>query len=153
MMICKELRGAEDGDSVFFLLLLLITLNACSQNKGNKSESKQTVFSKKDDLGRIVEQWGNEKTFDNNINFRYFFNYDSHGRLVEEKQYYFDDNNKGCNIIDSIDFIRVEYIYDDKNTRVLEKKYFPIYDNNDKVTEHRLGYIYHFHSGFEEVIK
>lgn len=128
-------------------------MEACSQGAGDKSTNKETVFFKKDDQGRIVERWGNEKIPDNDINFRYFFHYDSLGRLTDEKQYHFDDDNASCTIIDSLDFILVEYVYNDQGEKLLEKKYFPTYDKSSgKVIGHKLGYIYHVDSGLEEVV-
>ena len=69
----------------FTLTCIVATMRACSQGSGDKSTDKETVFSRKDSQGRVVEQWGNEETWDKDRNFRYSFDYDSLGRLRDEK--------------------------------------------------------------------
>jgi hypothetical protein len=88
------------------------------------------------------------------MNFRYFFKYDSLGRLEAEAQYHFDDDNIACTIKDSLDFTLVKYIYNVEGQKAIEKKFFPTYDSlTGQATGHKLGYVYHYDSGLEEVIK
>lgn len=135
----------------FQVILLLTALSACSQAK-EKMNSSDTVFTKKDDQGRIIEKWGNEGTWDNDVNFRYQYEYDSDGLLIEEKQYHFDDSNVECVIKDSLDYIHVVYDYDEQKEPLLKKKFFQVYSSSGSVIGHKLGYIYYYKTGLEEVV-
>jgi hypothetical protein len=117
------------------------------------SQKKETVFSSLDAQGRIIEKWGNENSWDNDVNFRYFFEYDSLGRLQTEKLYHLEDSNDSFLIVDSLDFIRVEYEYDSENRKAFERRFFPIKDYlTDKVTGYKLGYVLNCKSGQEETV-
>ena len=56
----------------------------------------ETVFEKFDENGRLIEKWGNERTFDNDVNFRKKFFYDEDGKVIRSLYYTFQDSNPHC---------------------------------------------------------
>ena len=107
--------------------------------------SDSSVHVKKDTLGRIVEKWGNEKSWDDDGNFRYFYEYDDLGNLVKEKRFFLKDDNSDCIIIDSADYEEIFIYYQNKSEIKIkwkEEKYLPVSDENGKVISRELYYIY-----------
>lgn len=130
------------------VLFVFVILSNC-----NTKKLTTTVFQKTDEQGRLIEEWGNEMAADNDVNFRTFFSYDTLGRLAEERQYFLEDRNVSCKIVDTMRYTLVEYFYDETGRKLLMKKHFPTFDLQGRVTGHKLGYVYNYISGDEEVFQ
>jgi hypothetical protein len=139
--------------NILFILLFNILSASCSNNSYNKSQIETnamkidtTVFKKKDEIGNVIEKWGNEKRYDDNSNFRIFYTYNSQGLLSKEKAFFFDDHNVECLIVDSSDYEEILYTYELQNGKykmIKEEKYIPVYyDSTKKVIGRELYYIY-----------
>jgi hypothetical protein len=111
--------------------------------KADQNKKDSTVFVKKDSKGRVIEKWGNEKAIDNDLNFRFFYEYDEAGRLIAEKHYFFDSDNTRCVIKNTEDYDEIKYTYDkvDKMKLIKEEKYIPVHDSQGNVLKRRLYYI------------
>ena len=136
--------------TVLSLISIYGNLISCAQSANNDKSS--SVFIKKDSLGRTLEKWGNENTWDNDVNFRSLFKYNENGFLIEEMLYLFEDDNIECKIININDYIKMVYIYDEYNNLESEQKYYQVYGKNGEVIDHKLGYIYNYKTNFEKVI-
>ena len=80
--------------------ITLITLYAvigfsCNSDRasGIGTTKDTTVFFAYDSQGKVLEEWGNTKEWDNNVNFRTFYTYNADGTLKSERYYSFDDDN------------------------------------------------------------
>lgn len=99
-------------------------------------QQDSTVFMKTDSLGRVIEKWGNEYKRDNNANFRSFYFYDSLGNLIREKNYFLEDSNIVCKIIDTADYDEIIYTYgtiESQYKKIEETKYTSKTDSEGKI--------------------
>jgi hypothetical protein len=133
----------------FFTIFFLLSCKQPTNNiiPENRIAMKQdsTVFIKRDSLGRVIERWGNENKKDNNGNFRYFYFYDNAGNLVREKNYFFEDSNTACKIVDTADYDEVFYRYiieGNEYKKAEEIKYSPQFDSVGKIIGRMLFYRY-----------
>lgn len=111
----------------------------------SKYHNDSTVHEIKDANGRVIERWGNYNTDDYNSNFRHFFQYDTNGFLINERQYWLDDDNKNCVITDTAEYRDIYYYYkyaDEKYVLEVTKCYDCFYDSNSKFIGRKLYYIY-----------
>lgn len=69
-----------------------------------------------DDQGRLIELYGNWKKTDNNKNFR--TKIELNDSLVIGKEYFFDDKNINCEIIDTLDCYITKFYY--KNNKLIK---------------------------------
>src|SRR5688572_7767599 len=123
----------------FFLLLF----SSCSTND-DKSKSPTSVHEVRDSINRVVERWGNSRAVDDDVNFRYFFYYDSNNLLVNERRYFLDQENVDCIIKDSAIYDDLYYEYklqQDKYILTQTKFYAPQYDDNGKYLGRELYFI------------
>ena len=135
--------------NLFLLVLITVGFFACHQNKSKKSSIEYSTFSpifheKRDTYNRVIERWGNYHTDDRNLNFRHFFYYNAVGLLTNEKQYWFDENNKECVIRDTAEYRDIYYYYkmeNNQNILELEKCYDTNYDSMGKFVGRKLYYI------------
>jgi hypothetical protein len=139
-----------------FLVLALSVMVACTDNKSQKESrfdismeipTNSTVHKTKDSNGRIVEKWGNYKTDDQDENFRFFYGYDSSGKLHKERRFFLDDDNKGCLIKDSFNYEELKYSYDLRGDHYELRKRestIPDFDGNGKYVGRKLYYIYDY---------
>jgi hypothetical protein len=135
---------------LFFIVNASIACSCENTQKQGKLNSinnmkDSTVFTKQDSLGRVIEKWGNEKKRDDDINFRTYYFFDSNGNLIREKNYFFEDDNFECKILDSADYNEIFYKYqyiDNKPALIEETKYVPKLDQKRNIVGRELYYIY-----------
>jgi hypothetical protein len=133
-----------------FLFLFLFGYVFCYCNS---LRMEDTVFDIKNDKGLVVERYGNHNTPDLNTNFRTFYFYNGRDLLIREKRYFFEDSNKECKIIDSLDYTDIHYKYNDQNKMILEEIYQPKYDMNGRVLQHFLAYRKNYITGKTETFQ
>ena len=116
------------------MISLIIIFTMCTQ-------PQDSIFTKKDTNGRIIERWGNENSWDNDRNFREYLKYNELGLLSESKYYPLDDDNTQCIVTDTLRYIKTIYTY--KNEQLwIERKYAPVLDDSNKVVGHKLRFSY-----------
>lgn len=134
---------------LFALFCVSILIIGC-KNLFIPPNGKSMVKTILDDHGRIIEKYGNEKTYDNDANFRSYFFYNSIGLLDLERYYGLDDENIECVIVDSLDYIETRFKYNDRRELIMKDRYFPEHDSLGNVLEHKLGYRYYVKTGVEQ---
>lgn len=125
------------------LLILIFIFTGCNAQPNSQ---KKTIFEKHDSNGLLVERWGNEKTWDNDVNFREFFYYDDNGNIIKTIYYPFSRENTECLIpdFDKERYIETRYEYEDGKLK-MEKKYNPVLNDQNEVIGHELYYTFnHF---------
>ena len=119
------------------MLCFILSLNSCI---GQDNSNGGNVHNKyESDL--LIERWGNEGTFDNNVNFREFFFYDENKKMIRNLYYSFENDNEDCIISDSSNYIETIYKYKGELLH-LEEKYHPVFDSTGKVIGHELIYVH-----------
>ncbi len=113
-------------------------------------KNEKTVFEKRDNKGQLKERFGNYHEKDRNTNFRSFFFYNGSGKLIRERNYFFEDSNIECRIIDTSDFSEILYMYSSSGKLQIEEIFHPKYDENGKVIQLFLAYRIDHISGQEE---
>ncbi len=100
--------------------------------------------------GQLVEKFGNYHEKDRNSNFRSFYFYNDSGELIRERNYFFEDTNIECIIIDSSDFSEILYKYNTSGKLQFVEIFEPKYDEKGRVIKHFLSYRMNHISGKEE---
>jgi hypothetical protein len=129
--------------------LALIFCSCIGENKkpepvGALKRADPNIHSVKDSFGNEIEKWGNYNSIDQNMNFRHFYIYDINGLLIQEKRYWFDEENTDCLIRDSSEYDLLVYHYtrkDNKYVLVRETCYGTNYDKNGNYIGRKLYYI------------
>lgn len=102
--------------------LIICTLSQCTYFL--KSEPDYTEI--KDNEGRLIEKYGNENSWDNDIDFHSFYFYNDKGQLIKERVYSTDSTYLIKDTTNYFDFI---YTYDSQGNRDKEIKIMPDFDN------------------------
>jgi hypothetical protein len=103
---------------------------------------KGSVFQRRNQYGKLVEEYGDRKKKDEYGNFRFFYYYNDNGYLIREKLYlWLKPENINC-IIDNIYAYReVLHFYNDAGREIREESYEPYYDSTGKYSGHKIHVI------------
>lgn len=127
--------------AILFFLTLLFSFAECSCDeqiinrwskekmvvkKNHQVEIDGGVVSLYNNDSLLVEEFGNEGSYDNDMNYRVFYEYNEDQRLKNKKFYRLEDDNYDCIIIDSLNYGETVYFYDSlglKETHYYNPKY------------------------------
>lgn len=128
-------------------IFILILMTSCNAQKGS-----ETIYAKYDTNGKLIEKWGNENKWDNDVNFREFYFYSEEGKLIRKLYYAFEDDNKECRIStsDSMRYTEFRFVYNN-NSLLLEQRFDPVLNENDDVIDHKITYVYNHRQKREDI--
>lgn len=100
----------------FFTIPYFLFLNDIQQDKSEITEVTN-------ELGLVVERFGNENSWDNDVNFRELLKYNKEKQLIESRYYSLQDDNTEFKILDSLSCILTKYTYNTEDQLEFERKY------------------------------
>ena len=96
-------------------------------------EDRSEIPEIKNELGLVVERFGNENSWDNDVNFRELLKYNAQNQLIESRYYSLQDENTAFTIVDSSDYTLTKYSYDSAGQLHLERRYHRSYESGELV--------------------
>lgn len=86
-------------------------------------QDRSEITEVTNERGLVVERFGNEHSWGNDVNFRELLKYNDQSQLIESRYYSFRDDNTECKISDSLSCILSKFYYNSEGQLELEKKY------------------------------